>query len=527
MRIALAQLNCVVGDIEGNTGRIIAALAEARQARADLVVFPELAVTGYPPEDLLLKPKFIADNLKAVKEIAARTKGIAVYVGFVDKKNGAMFNAGAFIADRKIKAVYHKINLPNYAVFDEKRYFQAGQKPVTVVWRGQKIGLGICEDLWVEQKKYPRGLDLLLNINASPYHLGKLAERQKIVQRRAKQFKGAVIYVNLVGGQDELVFDGGSMIADRQGKLVALAKQYQAELLVHDLGEKGIVNRPLGKLSEIYQALTLGVRDYILKNAFSGVVIGLSGGIDSALTLAIAVDALGSEAVRAVYMPSQYSAQQSGEDAAAVAANLGVKLDVIPINEVYAAYLRELVPHFAGRPANIAEENLQARVRGNYLMALSNKFGCLVLTTGNKSEMSTGYSTLYGDMAGGFAVLKDVPKTLVYRLVAWRNQQHEVIPDSIIKRPPTAELKPNQTDQDTLPPYEVLDKIMAFYVEKDLSVDQIIARGYPAATVNRVIKMIDRAEYKRRQSPPGPRITPRAFGKDWRIPITNWYNKAK
>ncbi|MFA5183646.1 MAG: NAD+ synthase [Syntrophales bacterium] len=525
MKLALAQINPIVGDLEGNVSKITKKIAEAKAMSADLIVFPELALTGYPPEDLLLKPQFVSANLAALKEVAVAARGPAVYLGFVDRKGPALYNAAAFIVDGKIKTVYHKNNLPNYGVFDEKRYFQAGTRPEVVAYKGLKIGLGICEDLWVEKGPYlaeaRSGAKLILNINASPYHLGKVKEREKLVKARAKKTGAHVVYVNSVGGQDELVFDGGSMVASPRGKLIAAAGQYREELLLVDLKDPGPAAGWLDEEEEVYGALVLGVKDYVGKNRFSEVVVGLSGGIDSALTLAIAADALGPDRVHAVFMPSDYTAHQSFVDAKAVADRLGVKMEVLPIKELFKRYLDQLRPQFKGRAENIAEENLQARIRGNYLMALSNKFGWLVLTTGNKSEMSTGYCTLYGDMAGGFAVIKDVPKTMVYRLVDWRNAEREVVPESVINRPPTAELKPNQRDQDTLPPYETLDPIILAYVEENRSVEQIVKLGFDRNIVVKVAGLIDRAEYKRRQAPPGPRITPRAFGKDWRLPITS------
>jgi len=526
MKLALGQINPTVGDLKWNAAQMIELIAEAKKEKVDLVIFPELATTGYPPEDLLLKPQFIADNLAVLKEIAKAAKGIAVYVGYVDKKGEKLFNAGAFIVAGKIKAVYHKMNLPNYSVFDEKRYFTAGTKPVIVNFLGWKIGLGICEDIWVDKSPYCNKVDLIININASPYHLGKVREREKMLSAKAKSAKSHIAYVNMVGGQDELIFDGGSMLIDPKGKLVAACEQYQEELLIIDIENNRMENQWMDEALEIYGALVLGTRDYIQKNGFGGVVVGLSGGIDSALTLAVAVDALGKEKVHAIFMPSQYSAEQSRQDAKKVAENLGVEFAEIPIKEVFAQYLDTLTPHFMGRPADCTEENLQARIRGNYLMALSNKFGWLVLTTGNKSEMSTGYCTLYGDMAGGFAVLKDVPKTTVYELVKWRNKQGEVVPGSVIDRPPTAELKPNQTDQDTLPPYDILDGIMKAYVEDNKSTNEIVKQGFDADIVKKVVAMIDRSEYKRRQAPPGPRISRRAFGKDWRPPITSHYLAA-
>jgi NAD+ synthase (glutamine-hydrolysing) len=530
MKIALAQINPIVGDLGFNSAKIIDLIEEARQEKADLIVFPELCVTGYPPEDLLLKPKFIADNRAALDRIVAASKGIAVYVGFVDSDKETLYNAAAFIENGKIKEIYRKMNLPNYGVFDEKRYFQAGTRSSVVEYKGTKIGLGVCEDIWVEPGPYEievkQGAQIIVNINASPYHVGKIKEREALLKHRSEQAKAYFVYVNLVGGQDELVFDGGSMVFDPKGELLAACDQFREELLFVDLTQDRLIDwRWLDGPEEIYQALVLGVKDYVGKNGFSDVLIGLSGGIDSALTAAIAADALGQERVHAIFMPSQYTSEQSLRDAKEVASNLGIEFAEIPIAGVFADYLKVLKPNFKGQPENLTEENLQARIRGNYLMALSNKFNWLVLTTGNKSEMSTGYCTLYGDMAGGFAVIKDVPKTMVYGLVGWLNKKKAVIPEAVIKRAPTAELKPNQTDQDTLPPYDVLDPIMRAYVEENQSVKEIIGRGFEAKTVEKVIGLIDRSEYKRRQAPPGPRITARAFGKDWRVPITDHYKE--
>jgi len=528
MKLALVQINSVVGDLSGNTAKIISLIDEARREKADLAIFPELVITGYPPEDLLLKPQFVIDNLSALKKIAKSCRGMAIYLGFVDKVKNDLFNAGAFIVDGKIKQIYHKNHLPNYSVFDEKRYFTEGSKASIVNYKGYKIGLGICEDIWVEKGPYveeaKKGAHLILNINASPYHVGKIKERQKMLSARAKKTGCCLAYVNMVGGQDELVFDGGSMLIDPKGKLIAACDQYREEMLMVDIEkDQQLEHRWLEEMAEIYEALKLGVKDYVGKNGFSEVLIGLSGGIDSALTAAVAADALGSSKVHAIFMPTEYSSEQSYHDARQVAENLKVEFVDLSIQSIFSEYLSKLVPNFKGRPADTTEENLQARIRGNILMALSNKFNWLVLTTGNKSEMSTGYSTLYGDMAGGFSVLKDIPKTLVYRLVDWINREQELIPRSIIERAPTAELKPGQTDQDTLPPYEVLDPIMQAYVEENKSLKQIVAEGFEETIVKKVIGLIDHSEYKRRQSPPGPRITPRAFGKDWRLPITNWY----
>ncbi len=526
MKIALAQINPTVGALESNAKKIIEYIGKAKAQGAELVVFPELAITGYPPEDLVLKPQFIADNIDALKKIVKASKGMGVFVGFVDRKGKDLYNAGAFIDNGKIIKIYHKNHLPNYGVFDEKRYFKEGEGSAVVSFRGVKIGLGICEDIWVEDGPYKgeakAGAKIILNINASPYEAGKIYDREKILKKRAIGTRAHIVYVNMVGGQDELVFDGGSMVINGKGKLIASAPQYKEALLIID--EKGGKITPrLEPLAEIYEALTMGVRDYVDKNKFGGVIIGISGGIDSALTATIACDALGKERIHTVFMPSEYTAKQSLDDSVMVTKNLGVKMDTIPIKDIFSQYLSTLAPSFRGRPADIAEENLQARIRGNILMALSNKFGWLVLNTGNKSETSTGYCTLYGDMAGGFSVLKDIPKTLAYKLVNWRNKKKSVIPQSIIDRVPTAELKPDQKDQDTLPSYEVLDPIMNAYVEENKNVRQIVAKGFDKATVSKVVSLIDRSEYKRRQSAPGTRITHRAFGKDWRLPITNHY----
>ena len=531
MKLALAQINPTVGDLDGNTRKIIDYINKAEKERADIVVFPELAITGYPPEDLLLKDQFVMDNLSCFTKIKQASDKIAVYIGFVDKKGKDLFNAAAFIVDCEVKKLYHKINLPNYSVFDEKRYFKDGKNYSIGNYKGQGIGLGICEDIWVKDSPYleasKAGASIMLNINASPYHLGKIKEREKILGKLAKKTKAYIVYLNMVGGQDELVFDGGSMVFGPKGEKVASAIQYKEELLFVDLGQKNKTAPWLDRSSEIYNALILGTSDYVKKNDFSDVLIGLSGGIDSALTLVIACDALGKDKVHPVFMPSQYTANQSYKDARKLCENLGIEMIEISIKDLFNVYLKELAPHFKGMVQNIAEENLQARIRGNYLMALSNKFGWLVLTTGNKSEMSTGYCTLYGDMSGGFSVLKDISKTLVYELSNFRNsawKEKGLIPQSIIDRPPTAELKPDQKDQDTLPPYDILDKIMHSYVEENKCGWEVCKiHGIDKKIVDKIVKMIDFSEYKRRQTPPGPRITPRAFGKDWRLPITNRY----
>ncbi len=559
IRIALCQMNALAGGIDSNRDKIGANLEKCREEGCDLAVFPELAVTGYPPEDLLLKKGFVDDNLKALKSISSKCEKITAVVGFVDRRNGKLFNSAAVVHNRKVVAVYDKICLPNYGVFDEKRYFSQGKASCIIELDGFSFGLLICEDLWDEKgpakKLASSGADLLLSINASPYSVGKWSEREKAAKRVSIKTGNCFAYLNLVGGQDELVFDGHSFILDRKGKVVSRGRQFEEDILVYDIeasnnktrrgsGIKivGIKSKnfplktsikvsnpePLPRTAEVYKALWLGLRDYVKKNGFKKVVLGLSGGIDSALVAAVSKDALGSDNVKAVFMPSQYTSQQSGEDAFAVAKNLGIECLELPISDIFAQFMKSLAVPFSGTQANIAEENLQARIRGSLLMAFSNKFGYLVLATGNKSEVSTGYSTLYGDMCGGLSVIKDVPKTLVYELVNYRNSVGKVIPESIINRPPTAELKPDQKDQDTLPPYDVLDRIIEGYVEKDMGIEEIVrADGrLPQTIVKHTIYMIDRNEYKRRQSAPGIKITPKAFGKDRRMPITNGYNKV-
>ncbi|HOT90797.1 MAG TPA: NAD+ synthase [Anaerolineae bacterium] len=567
-RIALAQINVLVGDIEGNVHKIEAGIQQAREVGADLVVFPELAVTGYPPEDLLLKPAFLQANMAAVLRLARATQGITAIVGFADVDND-VYNAAAILHDGEWVRTYRKHYLPNYAVFDEDRYFRKGTEIPVFERDGVAFGVSICEDIWYpagppEVQALQGGARLLVNISASPYHAGKLASREQMLITRATDNAAVVAFCNLVGGQDELVFDGSSVIVNERGQVLARGAQFAEDFIVADV-DLGAVFRwrlhdprwrkatptplpvvtlpvvrsatplparqpcaphiaaPLPPLAEIYQALVLGVRDYIRKNGFKKVVIGLSGGIDSSLVACIAVDALGPENVVGVAMPSRYTAEMSNTDAAQLATNLGIGFMTIPIESVFQAYLDVLAGPFAGTTPGVAEENIQARIRGNYLMALSNKFGWLVLTTGNKSEMSAGYATLYGDMAGGYAVIKDVLKTLVYDLANWRNAQGDapVIPERCITRPPSAELRPDQKDTDSLPPYEVLDAILKAYVEDDQSPEDIVATlGLPEDVVRRVARMVDRNEYKRRQAPPGVRITARAFGKDRRLPIT-------
>jgi NAD+ synthase (glutamine-hydrolysing) len=569
MRVALAQINSTVGDIVGNEAKVREHLARARDAGAQLALFPELAVSGYPPEDLLLKEHFLADARAAVERIAADVQGIVAVVGFPERADD-VYNAAAVLADGAIQGIYRKVNLPNYGVFDELRYFQHGPGGALLEVDGVKVGLTICEDIWVPGPPMTdealAGARLVLNISASPYQAGKGCLREQMIAQRARDSLAAVAFCALVGGQDELVFDGHSFVVDHEGDVIARAPQFAEELLlcdvdvdaagaarlrdtrarpaarevapeVADLGSFTTEGRsdtaapggPVAPLldadAEIYAALVLGTHDYVTKNGFEHVVLGLSGGIDSTLVALIAVDALGADRVTCVTMPSPYSSQGTRDDARVLAENLGVELLTLPIGEAMAGYHELLGEVFAGREPDITEENLQARIRGNLLMALSNKFGWLVLTTGNKSEMSVGYSTLYGDSAGGFAVIKDCPKLLVYRLVAERARRdpESPVPETIVTRPPSAELRPDQRDQDSLPPYEVLDAILEGYVEQDLGREQLIARGLPEADVDRVIRLVDLSEYKRRQNPPGIKVTSKAFGRDRRVPIVNRY----
>lgn len=562
-RIAIAQVNCTVGDLTGNCSKIIDFTEKAKDSGADIVTFPELAVTGYPPEDLLLKPKFIEDNIESMQQIARSIKGICVVAGFVDRDRGNLYNAASIMYDGEIKGIYRKTLLPNYGVFDEKRYFASGNRPLIFKSGDLIFGVNICEDIWFDHgptaAQARAGASVILNINASPYHAGKIKVREQIVSRQARKHHVFIFYTNLVGGQDELVFDGQSIVCDNEGNVIGRALAFREDVLVIDIpinrlarpqkarGRKeeprsrdvvtisdsvhaitraGVAWRresPLDPVAEVHEALVLGLRDYVLKNGFGKVTIGLSGGIDSALVASIAVDALGKDRVMGVFMPSRYTSKESEEDATNLAKNLGIRMLTVPIDGIYKAYLSTFEPLFEGRKEDTTEENVQARIRGNILMALSNKFGWLVLTTGNKSEMSVGYATLYGDMAGGFAVIKDVPKTLVYMLAAHRNSSGPVIPQRIIDKEPTAELKPDQKDSDTLPPYETLDPILKAYVEEDKHPEAIISSSLEKDVVNRVSRMVDGSEYKRRQSPPGIKITPKAFGKDRRMPITNRY----
>jgi NAD+ synthase (glutamine-hydrolysing) len=534
VRILIAQLNLLVGDVAGNRDKVLAAARAARDEQgADLVVFPELTLTGYPPEDLLLRPELIARSEAALAEICAQTEGIALVLGYPRANLGGLYNAAGLIAGGRILAEYAKQHLPNYSVFDEKRYFHAGAAPCVVEFKGLRIGLTVCEDIWEEgpaRQAAEAGASLLININASPFHLGKAGEREALVARRAQEHGFPIVYANLVGGQDELVFDGGSFVADAAGEVRARAPFFSEAMLPVDFVIDPVL-RPLpaecvpvpGEEEAVYGALVMGVRDYVGKNGFQGAVLGLSGGIDSALTLAVAVDALGPEQVEAVLMPSRYTADMSNEDALAQAQALGVQTRVIAIEPAFRAFLGMLEGEFAGAPADVTEENIQARCRGVILMAISNKKGRILLTTGNKSEMAVGYATLYGDMAGGFAPIKDLFKTLVYRLARYRNGVSRVIPERVLTRAPSAELRPDQTDQDSLPPYDLLDAVLKRYIELDESVAQIVAAGFPEADVRRVARMVDRNEYKRRQAPPGVRISCRAFGRDRRYPITSGF----
>lgn len=529
--IAAAQINCTVGDLAGNAGRILAFTERACAAGADLVITPELSLCGYPPEDLVLRDEFLADCRHELEQLAPRVRGIALVVGFPEiAAGGARYNAAALIRDGRIAAVARKCELPNYDVFDEKRYFDAGTEACIFEMKGVRFGLTICEDVWfgrVPAMAKAAGAQVVLSINASPYHKRKQAARHGVFRDWICDTGMPMVSVNLVGGQDELVFDGASCVLDARGALVRQAPFFEETLALFEFDGAvpvpGDVAAELPLEAELYQALCLGTRDYLDKNGFPGAVLGLSGGVDSALTLALACDALGPERVRALMMPSRYTAQMSLDDAAEMARRVGVRYDVMPIGPVFDAFRSSLAPLFAGRPEDLAEENLQARVRGTLLMAISNKFGSMVLTTGNKSEMAVGYSTLYGDMAGGFAVIKDLSKTLVWRLARYRNTLSEVIPGNIITRAPSAELRPDQTDQDSLPAYEVLDGIMEAYMEQGRSPREIVAQGYAPADVKRVVGLIRKSEYKRRQAPPGVRITLRGFGKDWRYPITSKY----
>lgn len=537
IKIALAQINPTVGGIEGNVLKICDYIQQAREKKSSLVIFPELSITGYPPEDLLLKRHFIDDNLEALNRVIENTKDIAAVVGFVDRKDSILYNAAAIIQNCKMIGVYHKVFLPNYGVFDEYRYFRAGTETPVYNIENIKLGVNICEDIWYPEgpAKYQAiaGAEVILNINASPYHMGKAHLRERMISERASDNKVVIAYLNTVGGQDELVFDGGSFIADKTGKIIVRGRQFEEEMIISEIvldglgqaDKKHISPRISSLEEEVYKALVLGTRDYVIKNDFKQAVIGLSGGLDSSLVAAIAVDAIGKENVSGIFMPSPYTSKESSEDVYELARSLGIKIIEAPISNIFEVYRESLKMEFKGLPDDKTEENLQARIRGNILMAFSNKFGWLVLTTGNKSEMSVGYATLYGDMAGGFAVIKDVPKTLAYELCKWKNSEEgrAVIPERVLWKEPSAELRPDQKDTDSLPPYPVLDPILKAYVEDDKSFEDILPSGCDIECTRKVIEMIDRSEYKRRQSPPGIKITPRAFGKDRRFPITNKY----
>ena len=530
LSIAVAQLNFTVGDLTANADRIIRALDQARSLGADILLTPELALSGYPPEDLLLRPDFYRACAREVARIAAQTHGITLVLGHPEERHEWRYNAASVIRDGEAVASYHKHLLPNYEVFDEERYFDRGLAACVFEVNGVKLGVNICADLWEAgpaELARSEGAQVLLGLNASPYHMNKLQRRYEVLRDRVADTGLPVIYCNMVGGQDELVFDGASFALDADGRLAYQAPSFEERVdlvrLYRESWLPGVLAPQRPVEAEVYEALKTGVRDYLGKNGFPGAIIGLSGGIDSALTLCIAVDALGPERVRAVMMQSPYTAQMSLDDSRALVANLGVRYDEIPIEPAMETFAGLLAEQFRGLPADTTEENLQSRIRGMILMALSNKTGAIVLTTGNKSEMATGYATLYGDMAGGFAVLKDLYKTFVFRLSRWRNTVNPVIPENIITRPPSAELKPDQTDQDSLPPYEVLDAIIEAYMEDDESPREIIERGYPEAEVRRTVAMLKRNEYKRRQSPVGIRVTKRGFGRDWRYPITSRY----
>ena len=528
VRIAIAQLNQVVGDLPGNAARILGAVAEGERGGADLVITPELSLCGYPPEDLVLRPAFLAACAKELRELASKVRRTTVIVGFPEAADGACYNAAAVLRDGRVMAVYRKHELPNYTVFDEDRYFRPGNVPCVVEAGGVRVGLVICEDIWFPgpaRAAREAGAELIVVPNGSPYHLRQQALRQEVVSARVKETGLPVVYVNRVGGQDELVFDGASFVIDVDGSVAQQLPAWQetVALVQFEGARPKIVRGALDAHLEpnIYSALTMGVRDYVDKNRFRNALIGLSGGIDSALTLAIAVDALGRDRVRALMLPSRYNAPMSLEDARTMAGILGVRYDEIPIDGIAGAFDAALAEEFKGLSPDAAEENIQARIRGTLLMALSNKHGAIVLTTGNKSEMAVGYATLYGDMAGGFGVLKDISKTLVYRLAHYRNSLGRVIPERVITRAPSAELRANQTDQDSLPPYDVLDAILEAYVEELRSPAEIVARGYAPEHVAKVVRLIKTNEYKRRQAAVGIRITPRGFGKDWRYPISS------
>ena len=537
LRIVMGQLNLLVGDIDGNADKLIRAANRARdEIGGDLIVFPELALTGYPPEDLLLRADLLERAEKGLAAIAGAVHGVDVIIGHPHRRGDRLYNAASVVHNGEIIATYLKQLLPNYGVFDEKRYFAPGNNPCVIDIHGVPVGVTICEDVWqagpVEQSANA-GAGVLVNLNGSPYHVNKIEERIENVAQRARASSVPIIYVNLVGGQDELVFDGESFVVDATGALTQRAAPFEEQLLAVDIDTSvrpmapvaGTIEPQLGEIESVYQALVLGVRDYVDKNDFPGVVLGLSGGIDSGLTLAIAVDAIGADRVEAVMMPSRYTADMSLEDARAEAEALGVAYRVISIEPMFEAFFKGLADEFRGFAPGVTEENIQSRIRGVLLMAISNKTGKMVLATGNKSEMAVGYATLYGDMVGGFAAIKDVPKTLVYRLAEYRNQIQAAIPRRVIEREPSAELAADQKDTDTLPPYNLLDAILERYVERDLGPEEIAAAGFDFTTVQKVVRMVDRNEYKRRQAAPGVRITPRAFGRDRRYPITSGFGR--
>ncbi len=533
LKIAIAQINVTVGDFAGNLARIVDFAKRAQQQGADLLLTPELALCGYPPEDLLLRADFCAACDRELDRLAALLPAIDVLVGHPERRDDRCYNAATLLRGGARIATYYKQRLPSYEVFDEERYFESGRRACILTLKGVNCGINICADVWeagAADMARKAGAQVLLVLNASPYHMGKSARRTQVLRQRVASTGLPVVYANLVGGQDELVFDGASFVLDAHGEVCYQLPQFEEALAIVQFNEgtpqPGPIAVPRELEAEVYQALVLGVRDYLGKNGFPGAIIGLSGGIDSALTLCIAVDALGADKVRAVMMPSPYTAEISLSESREMIRLLGVRYDEIPIEPAMQTFAQLLAAQFAGLPADTTEENLQARIRGMLLMALSNKSGSLVLTTGNKSEMAVGYCTLYGDMAGGFAVIKDIAKTLVYRLARWRNSVAYIIPEKIITRPPSAELKPNQTDQDSLPPYEILDAIVEAYMENDRSVRQIVDQGYAESDVRRVVHLLKISEYKRRQAPVGIRVTQRGFGRDWRYPITNRYRES-
>ena len=537
VRIALAQVNLLVGDIEGNSDKVISWCRQAvEDVKADIIVFPELTLTSYPPEDLLYRQGLYRRVDQALERIRKQVQGITLVLGYPQKTADGIYNAAAVIADGEVRAVYRKTELPNYGVFDEKRYFIPGSKPCVVEVKGVPLGISICEDAWHAagmRKAVDEGAQLILNLNASPYHFQKERLREQVIRDRAIECGVPIVYTNLVGGQDELVFDGGSFVMNADGQVSVRARRFvehlvYADFQVADFGIKALpqeLEDEPGDEEQVYQALVLGVRDYVHKNRFNGAVIGLSGGIDSALTLAVAADALGAENLLAVSMPSEFTAQMSIDDARAQAQVLGVSFEVIPISRLFDAFADSLAPVLGDSKAGVTGQNLQARIRGVLLMAVSNKTGRIVLSTGNKSELAVGYCTIYGDMVGGFSVLKDVPKTLVYRLAEYRNRRSQVIPARVIERPPSAELAVGQKDEDSLPAYEILDPILEMYVEQDLCLEEIVAKGFEAGVVKKVIGLVNGNEYKRRQAVPGVRVTSRAFGRDRRYPITSGFHR--